>query len=288
MNKIWNPAGLRASITRRVRERKDLSRGRTHERWRELLAMERFLARVIAILPDSTVLKGGLALELRLDQARMTKDLDLRMLGDPGELDPQIREIENFRPKPEDYFHFSIKEDGKHPKIIAGKYDGYRYKVKSKLAGKPFASFGLDVAFGDKLFGEPDLVDGSDFFCKYGIPPIRIKIYPAATHLAEKIHAYTQPRGRVNMRMKDLIDMPLLGLALDGTCADQLRKAFSLTFDARDTHPLPDCLKSPPKEWVGKYTELRKQEDLQWRNLKELHAAAAALVSLVLAGAAGS
>ena len=37
-----------------------------------LLVMERFLTRMVAVAPDAFVLKGGLALELRLARARTT------------------------------------------------------------------------------------------------------------------------------------------------------------------------------------------------------------------------
>jgi len=41
------------------------------------VAMERFLARVVAALPERARLKGGYALELRLERARATQDVDL-------------------------------------------------------------------------------------------------------------------------------------------------------------------------------------------------------------------
>jgi hypothetical protein len=50
-------------------------------RRRQLLVFDRFLARVTAVAGDAVTLKGGLVLELRLTQARTTKDIDLRMMG---------------------------------------------------------------------------------------------------------------------------------------------------------------------------------------------------------------
>jgi hypothetical protein len=44
---------------------------------------DRFLARIVAVLRESVLLKGGLVLELRLDRARTTKDIDLRLIGSP-------------------------------------------------------------------------------------------------------------------------------------------------------------------------------------------------------------
>jgi hypothetical protein len=60
--------------------------------------MERFLARVTEALPKQILLKGGYAMELRLERARATQDLDLTVrnlaadeileaLRDAGEID---------------------------------------------------------------------------------------------------------------------------------------------------------------------------------------------------------
>ena len=47
-------------------------------RLRKQVAFERFISRLIKNKPDSWVLKGGLAIQLRLGlQARTTKDIDL-------------------------------------------------------------------------------------------------------------------------------------------------------------------------------------------------------------------
>jgi hypothetical protein len=47
-------------------------------RLRKLVAFDRFLARLALAQPDAWILKGGLALQLRLaEKARLTKDVDL-------------------------------------------------------------------------------------------------------------------------------------------------------------------------------------------------------------------
>jgi hypothetical protein len=43
-------------------------------RRRQLLVFDRLLARLVIVLGDAVILKGGLALELRLARARSTKD----------------------------------------------------------------------------------------------------------------------------------------------------------------------------------------------------------------------
>ncbi|MEQ8763101.1 MAG: hypothetical protein RL885_04185 [Planctomycetota bacterium] len=39
---------------------------------------DRLLARIVLELGDAVILKGGLAVELRIEKARTTKDIDLR------------------------------------------------------------------------------------------------------------------------------------------------------------------------------------------------------------------
>lgn len=266
------------------------NQGRALQRRRVLMVMERFIARMLHVLPDTAVLKGGLALELRIDVARTTKDIDVRLLGDPGELDAQLRAIEAHRPDPEDHLEFSIRPDPDHPMVTGDgvKYDGYRFKVKTAIAGKPYVSFGLDVAYGDPIHGEPDLLEGSDFFERYGIRRVQVRTYPPTTHLAEKLHAYTLPRARVNTRLKDLVDMPLISEALDRRTAAELREAITQTFGFRDSHSVPASLPPPPREWLAPYDRLRAEEALPWLDLDELHAAAKALLDPVLGGEHGA
>ena len=55
--------------------------GAEFARKRQLLVFDRLLARIVQVLGTAVTLKGGLVLELRLDRARTTKDIDLRMTG---------------------------------------------------------------------------------------------------------------------------------------------------------------------------------------------------------------
>lgn len=57
--------------------------GTDFARHRQLLVFDRFLARVAFEFGETVTLKGGLALELRIERARTTKDIDLRVMGAP-------------------------------------------------------------------------------------------------------------------------------------------------------------------------------------------------------------
>jgi hypothetical protein len=76
---------------------------------------------------------------------------------------------------------------------------------------------------------------------------------------AEKLHAYTLPRGeRVNTRTKDLVDMVLLvrGKRLDKA---KTAAAIRVTFAKRETHAVPQELDPPPATWEPVFDALAKE-----------------------------
>ncbi len=74
------PMAFKAALEQRLRTRA-AGNGLELQRTRQLVVYERFLAHVFAEFEDAVLLKGGLALELRLERARTTKDVDLRLVG---------------------------------------------------------------------------------------------------------------------------------------------------------------------------------------------------------------
>lgn len=188
--------------------------GADFARRRQLLVFDRFLARLVALVGEAATLKGGLVLELRLERARTTKDIDLRMVGSPNQLLTTLQRAG--RLDLGDFMTFEIVPDDDHPDILndAAQYDGLRFRAECKLAGKIYGQlFGIDVAFGDPIIGPPDVVLAEDFLAFAGIAPPTLRLYPIETHIAEKLHAYTMPRSRPNSRVKDLPDLALLASA---------------------------------------------------------------------------
>lgn len=62
-------------------------------RLRKMVAFDRLLARLMASQPELWVLKGGLALQLRLgERARTTKDIDLLFGEEPEKIYRRVRE----------------------------------------------------------------------------------------------------------------------------------------------------------------------------------------------------
>jgi hypothetical protein len=277
-----SPQAFKHALEQRLRTA--ASTGPEFARQRQLLVFDRFLARIVSSLGDATILKGGLVLELRLRRARTTRDIDLRMTGSPDNLLPQLQAAA--RADLGDFMTFEVGHDREHPVIQNDgmQYEGIRFRVECRLAGKPYGQpFGLDVAFGDPIIREPEIITAQDTLAFAGVAPPSLRIYPIETHLAEKLHAYTMPRRRPNSRVKDLPDIALLASARPLE-ARHVRAALEQTFAFRNTHPLPVALPAPPDAWKAPYEAMAAEDALAWTTLDEVFVAARSFLDAVLAG----
>ncbi len=257
-------------------------------RRRQLLVFDRFLARVSAVFGDAVMLKGGLVLELRLERARTTKDVDLRLVSPSDTVLAQLQEAG--RLDLGDFMAFEIGHDAEHPTIQNDgmQYEGQRFRAECRLAGKLYGQrFGVDVAFGDPIIGVVDSVTADDVLDFAGIASPVLWLYPVETHIAEKLHAYTMPRERPNTRLKDLPDIALLA-TIRPLQAERLRQALEKTFEHRATHPLPTALPFPPTTWSTPYLRMAHDNELPWTSLEQLTASVAAFLDPVLAGLDGT
>lgn len=256
-------------------------------RFRQLLVFDRFLARIFQHFSERAVVKGGLVLELRLDRVRTTKDVDLRLVGDPTGVLAAMRNAGSLDLG--DWLSFLVEPDPEMPTIKNEGmiYDGLRFRGEAQLAGKLYGDpFGIDVAFADILTTEPDIVEGSRFFEFVGIAGPKLRIYPRAEHVAEKLHAYTQPRERENSRVKDLPDFALLGMTGPFE-SEQLRAAIEATFSFRKTHLIPGVLPAPPEGWNAVYERMAREDDLPWATMDAVYEVARSFLDPVLAGQDG-
>lgn len=277
-----SPEAFKQALEQRLRS--SSKTGAEFARKRQLLVFDRFLARIVAVLGDAATLKGGMVLELRLERARTTRDVDLRMVGSPDDVLAKLQEAG--RRNLSDFMTFEVAPDDDHPEIRNDGmlYDGLRFRAECKLAGKLYGQpFGVDVAFGDPILGEPEVVVAEDVLAFAGIAPPTLRLYPIETHIAEKLHAYTMPRPRPNSRVKDLPDLALLATArsLD---AKRLRAALEQTFAFRKTHALPAAVPAPLEAWRSPYAAMARDDRLGWTTLDEVVLAVRRFLEPVLAG----
>jgi len=277
-----SPEAFKQALEQRLRS--SATTGAEFARKRQLLVFDRFLARIALVLGDAATLKGGLVLELRLERARTTKDVDLRMVGSPDDVLAKLQEAG--RKNLGDFMTFEVVPDEDHPEIQNDgmQYDGLRFRAECKLAGKLYGQpFGVDVAFGDPILGEPEVIVAEDVLAFAGIAPPTLRLYPIETHIAEKLHAYTMPRTRPNSRVKDLPDIALLATA-QPIDAKRLRAALEQTFAFRKTHALPANVPEPPIAWSTPYEAMAREDQLAWPTLDDVTKAAQAFLNPVLAG----
>lgn len=127
-----SPEAFKQALEQRLRT--SANSGAEFARKRQLLVFDRFLARVVAVLGDDATLKGGLVLALRIERARTTKDVDLRMPGSPDDILARLQEAG--RRDLGDFLTFEVGPDENHPELQNDRmqYDGLRFRAECKLA----------------------------------------------------------------------------------------------------------------------------------------------------------
>src|SRR6267378_2055746 len=218
--KQYKTAGaFRTALETRLQARAQVERTDL-QRLRRQVAFDRFLARLFPKGPKEMypwILKGGYAMELRIRSARTTKDIDLtlhdgtRLAKDPEERRKQVRAMlqDSAAIQLNDYFEFLVGEP--RQELDGAPEGGSRYPVDARMDGRGFARFHVDIGIGDEVMEPVEVVEGRDWLGFGGIAPPSFPIISREQQFAEKVHAYSLPRGdRVNTRTKDLIDMLLL------------------------------------------------------------------------------
>ncbi|HVQ89471.1 MAG TPA: nucleotidyl transferase AbiEii/AbiGii toxin family protein [Mycobacteriales bacterium] len=230
-------------------------------RLRRQVAFERLLVRLAAADgSDTWVVKGGLALELRLSaQARATRDLDLATLEsmDDGAATWDRLAAAVTRDPQADGFEFTI---GAPRPLTAdrGGRPGWRFPVDARLGGATFVKVRIEVvARADEIDGGIENLTFRSVLAFAGLPTtITIRAVDLAQHAAEKLHALTREYGeRQNTRVKDLVDLVLL-IEQDLIESDRLTDRLRAVFAVRGTHPLPLELPQLPASWQRDYAAL--------------------------------
>jgi hypothetical protein len=258
--------------------------GKELTRRRQRLVFERFLARVVLAFGDAATLKGGLVLELRIQRARTTRDVDLRLSDASTGLLARLQKAGHLELG--DFMKFEVHPNANHPELQneGMKHEGFRFRAECILAKKRYGDvFGVDVVLENPRLAEPEFIIAPDVLSFAGIAPPRVPLYPVEAHIAEKLHAYTLPRSRPNTRVKDLPDLALLA-SIGMLDATRVRAALSDTFTFRGTHALPTSTPAPPDTWLQPYMDLAEEDDLPWKTLDAVTTVVRAFLDPVLSG----
>ncbi len=255
-------AALRQAIEERLRHRSETT-GESLDRLRRRLVFERLLVRLQESQPGSWILKGGMALELRLgDRARATKDLDLALReSEPTEELVLTKLAQAIQIEvDQDRFEFEIRGiRSMAPHVSPDTV--WRVNLLAKLAGREFGSIRADIVT------RTDEIASTETFLPtptLDIPELQtreVEIVDPKQHFAEKLHAVTRSfANRPNTRSRDLVDLVLL--IENGLRADQrLAKTLAHVFDHRGTHSLEGPLPELPESWRPEFD--RAVRDLQ-------------------------
>ncbi len=128
------PLAFKQALEQRIKS--SSTTGADFARRRQLLVFDRFLARIVSVVGDAAMLKGGLVLEMRLARARTTKDIDLYMMGSADKVLDRLQAAG--RLDLGDYMLFEVQPDLDRPEIQKDwtQYDGYRFRAECRLAGR--------------------------------------------------------------------------------------------------------------------------------------------------------
>jgi Nucleotidyl transferase AbiEii toxin, Type IV TA system len=257
------PSALRMALERRLQTRSDET-GIGLDRLRRRVLLERIVARLATAEPGLWVLKGGMALEVRLrDAARLTRDIDLGLrdsFADSADLHGRL--IDALATDPDgDGFEITpgppapLREDG-------GGHLTWRAAVSAQLAGKRFGGTQLDISPRPHELGLTDRVEMPNSLDFAGIPATVVEIIDIHRHAAEKLHALCRDFGdRENTRVRDLVDLVIL-IEHDQIDPAEVATSVRQVWCERDADTPPIALPSLPESWPDRYEQLATNHDL--------------------------
>lgn len=257
------PAALRIALEQRLLNESNDS-GISLDRLRRRVIFERVVSRLEAADPGHWVLKGGMALEVRLhDEARLTKDIDLglRDTVDDGE-ELHERLVEALAADPfSDGFVITAEPVTQLAEDNAGQ-GTWRSRLEASLGGRPFGRVQLDVSPRGHELEDTEFVPlpNSLAFANINVPVI--EIVDVHRHAAEKLHAMARDFGdRENTRVRDLVDIVILHehKLLD---RQHLAAATQAVWQERNNAPPPPTLPPLPRNWAPRYEQLAAEHDL--------------------------
>jgi len=272
------PEAFRAALEDRLKNAENETVGIS--RLRKRVVFERLLARLTAQAAGEWVLKGGFALELRLDElARSTKDIDVDW--SLGEDDATERLLDAADLDVGDMFQFRLQRADPDEDLDGG---GQRWSATALLDGREFERILIDVTFAAEPIFEPDTVTSFGLLAFAGLDQVQVRTLAIEQHLAEKVHAYTRTYAgdRPSSRVKDLIDIDVIA-ATTPVNSDRLRTALNALFAERATHTVPSNLPPPPQNWARTWSKLAANLPVP-PTLTEGHQTAAAFLDPLLAG----
>ena len=269
----WDsPQGTRQGIRDRLRQRYDAAEIplRMYE-----VAFRRLLVRLETADPGKWVVKGGVALLLRLDPNRTSDDIDLTYLHAAGEHEIALEALERaFTVELDDFFRYEFASPPSP--VDRADADTFEVRVRALIGNSPWLEFGVDL-------GRPAIDVPSDALAPRSVltgleavdqlPPLRALALPA--QIAQKTCAMYErhgQQGHFSTRARDLVDIAMIAMQVEGIEADQLtaqirgeerRRLASGTL----TEPLPTQFQLPDDQqqtWQRSWKKATRQAPISF------------------------
>lgn len=260
------PKAFRTALEDRLKAESSET-GTSLDRLRRRILFERMIARLDAAEPGYWVLKGGMALEVRLRaDARLTKDIDLGLraeLSDGAQLRDRL--IEALSADPDgDRFELAVGSVSRLVEDGHGR-STWRARITAVLAGKPFGGVQLDISPRGGELGSTEMLPLPNSLAFAGIAARTVEVIDLQRHAAEKFHGMLRVLDdRENTRVRDLADLVILTehqLINPVLAATAARAVWA----ERDGVPPPPRFPPMPASWPDRYEQIAAQHNLATR-----------------------
>lgn len=251
-------AGVLARCAQAYAREVGVAEGRVRA-WVAYMIMAGALERATGAAGPRFIVKGGVALELRLrDRARATKDIDVVLRDAEADLSAALEQAVTG----DAYQGFSFRRKGEPLLLDNG---AVNMEVAVTYRGQPWTSISVDVAREEAGESDVEWVEAIALTDAFGVTgPAQLPCLPLRFHVAQKLHGMTLPPrpGKQNERFRDLVDL-LLMEALAAHDYPALREACELVFGSRHTHAWPPNLDAVPSHWAAPFTQLARELELR-------------------------
>ena len=249
------PAGVLAKYVQTYAREAGVTEGRVRG-WISYMVVAGMLERAAAAGQPRFIVKGGIALELRLrDRARATKDIDVVLQDAEAEL---ARTLEGAITG-EAYQDFSFRRKGEPLLLDNGTVN---IELAVTYRGGAWTSIAVDIARAEPGEAEIEWLPAIPLTAAFGITgPTDLPCLSLRLHIAQKLHGMTLPprEGRQNDRFRDLVDLLLMEELV--TEYEGLREACEMVFKHRGTHDWPPEFAVPP-HWTDPFARMAADLDL--------------------------
>jgi hypothetical protein len=230
--------------------------------------LERIVARLESAEPGAWVLKGGMALDVRLgDEARLTRDIDFGLRGEvAGAADLRDRLAAALGGDPDgDGF---VVEPGEPTALPVGD-DGHRVwrvSVGVDLADRRFGGIQVDVSPRADALDRAERMTLANSLGFAGVPAPAVDVVDIHRHAAEKFRGMLRTfDGRQNTRVRDLVDLVIFierGMVDPAVLAAAIERVWREYQDADPPTQFPRL----PESWPERYEEFAATLDLKARS----------------------